>query len=38
MSTSGFVGIGTPTQWTARYNHTDSYLIGPYSRPSPNPP
>ncbi|SMC08146.1 hypothetical protein SAMN00768000_3683 [Sulfobacillus thermosulfidooxidans DSM 9293] len=28
MSTNGFVGIGTPTQWTACYNHSDSYPTG----------
>ena len=25
MSTRGFVGIGTPDHWDARYNHWDSY-------------
>ena len=25
MSTRGFVGIGTPTQWNVRYNYFDSY-------------
>jgi len=25
MSTRGFVGIGTVGQWSARYNHSDSY-------------
>ncbi|AEJ39647.1 hypothetical protein TPY_1463 [Sulfobacillus acidophilus TPY] len=28
MSTRGFVGIGTAEQWTARYNHADSYPTG----------
>lgn len=28
MSTSGFVGIGTPEQFTGRYNHWDSYPTG----------
>ena len=28
MSTRGFVGIGTPTDWDARYNHYDSYPTG----------
>lgn len=28
MSTSGFVGIGTPDQFHARYNHYDSYPTG----------
>ena len=28
MSTNGFVGIGTPTHWTARYNHADSWPTG----------
>lgn len=28
MSTRGFVGIGTPTQFDGRYNHWDSYPTG----------
>jgi hypothetical protein len=28
MSTRGFAGIGTPTQWSGRYNHYDSYPTG----------
>ncbi|POB12194.1 hypothetical protein [Sulfobacillus sp. hq2] len=28
MSTHGFVGIGTPDQFHARYNHADSYPTG----------
>lgn len=28
MSTRGFVGVGTPDQFNARYNHFDSYPTG----------
>ena len=28
MSTRGFVGIGTASDWSARYNHFDSYPTG----------
>jgi hypothetical protein len=28
MSTRGFVGIGAPEQYHARYNHADSYPTG----------